>query len=68
MKVIFLIAASVSCFGLALRNEVKAPVTKANETHASVVIAEVEEPVMHVLLDTVVITAVAPNAVAANVR
>ncbi|MDO6390188.1 hypothetical protein Q4E40_08625 [Pontibacter sp. BT731] len=65
MKVLFVIAASVSCFGLALQ-----PATKNAQTVDAVVANHVEiaEPMMTVLLDTVVITPVAPQAVAANVR
>ncbi|MDX5418688.1 MAG: hypothetical protein LPK09_05690 [Hymenobacteraceae bacterium] len=65
MKVLFVIAATVSCFGLALKNDTKAPVSEVPASQP-VVLTEVEEPVMHVLLDTVVITAVAPHAVAAK--
>ncbi|GGG24885.1 hypothetical protein [Pontibacter amylolyticus] len=67
MKVLFVIAATVSCFGLALQ-----PATQNSQAVdaavASHVEMEVEEPMMTVLLDTVVITPVAPHAVAANVR
>jgi hypothetical protein len=67
MKTLFVIAATVSCFGLAMQPETKnQPVTDLAD--AKVVALEVEEPVMTVLLDTVVITPVAPHAVAANVR
>ncbi len=67
MKTLFVIAATVSCFGLAMQPETKKqPVTDLADAKA--VALEVEEPVMNVLLDTVVITPVAPHAVAANVR
>lgn len=66
MKVLFLIAATVSCFGLAMQPETKSTETAVAVTHH--VETEIEEPVMTVLLDTVVITPVVPNAVAANVR
>lgn len=66
MKVLFVIAATVSCFGLAMQHDTKAPQTQVS--NAIVLTEEVEAPVMDVLLDTVVITAVAPHAVAANVR
>jgi hypothetical protein len=65
MKVLFVIAATVSCFGLALQPDTK---TTEPAVAANTVEMEVEEPVMTVLLDTVVITPVAPYAVAANVR
>ncbi|WP_018479722.1 hypothetical protein [Pontibacter roseus] len=67
MKVLFVIAATVSCFGLALQHDTTAPVSQENVSRPAVM-AEVEAPVMDVLLDTVVITAVAPQAVAANIR
>ncbi|WP_299702515.1 hypothetical protein [uncultured Pontibacter sp.] len=66
MKVLFVIAATVSCFGLALQPDTKT--TEPAVVAAHTVEMEVEEPVMTVLLDTVVITPVAPHAVAANVR
>lgn len=67
MKTLFLIAATVSCFGLAMQPEAKnQPVT--DQAVAKTVALEVEKPVMTVLLDTVVITPVASHAVAANVR
>jgi hypothetical protein len=65
MKVLFLIAATVTCFGLSLSHESTAPVS---EVTPAVAIIEVEEPVMDVLLDTVVVTAYAPKTIAANVR
>ncbi|MHC2991363.1 hypothetical protein OB13_07130 [Pontibacter sp. HJ8] len=68
MKVIFVIAASVSCFGLALQNDKSLPVPNGNDSHVVVLTEEVEAPVMDVVLDTVVITAVAPQAIAANAR
>ncbi|MCP2043629.1 hypothetical protein [Pontibacter sp. HSC-36F09] len=67
MKVLFVIAATVSCFGLALQPATK-NVQTVDAAVASHVEMEVEEPMMTVLLDTVVITPVAPHAVAANVR
>ncbi|PKV63277.1 hypothetical protein [Pontibacter ramchanderi] len=67
MKVLFLIAATVSCFGLALQPTVK-QTPSGEAVIANQVAMEVEEPVMTVLLDTVLITPVAPDAVAANVR
>jgi hypothetical protein len=67
MKVLFVIAATVSCFGLALQHDTK-PTVPATVAAVSQVEMEIEEPVMTVLLDTVVITPVAPHAVAANVR
>ncbi|MBF8964167.1 hypothetical protein I0P70_13005 [Pontibacter sp. FD36] len=66
MKVLFLIAATVSCFGLALQPNTQN--TQPVDAVASTVDMEIEEPVMTVLLDTVLITPVAPSAVAANVR
>ncbi|MBX0335251.1 hypothetical protein K3G39_18610 [Pontibacter sp. HSC-14F20] len=67
MKVIFVIAATVSCFGLAMQPATQntQPTDAAIASHVEM---EVEKPVMTVLLDTVVITPVAPHAVAANVR
>lgn len=65
MKVLFVIAATVSCFGLAMQPTAKTT-QPVNAAVASFV--EIEEPMMTVLLDTVVITPVAPHAVAANVR
>ncbi|PVY43079.1 hypothetical protein [Pontibacter virosus] len=65
MKVLFVIAATVSCFGLAMQPNAK-NTQAVDATVASHV--EIEEPVMSVLLDTVVITPVAPQAVAANVH
>jgi hypothetical protein len=66
MKVLFVIAATVSCFGLALQPDTKT--TEPAVVAANTVEMEIEEPVMTVLLDTVVITPVAPQAVAANVH
>lgn len=68
MKVLFVIAATFSCFGLALENNTNAPVSQEPVANAVVLTEEVEAPVMDVLLDTVVIYAVAPQAIAANVR
>ena len=67
MKVLFVIAATVSCFGLALQHDTKTT-EPAVVAVANTVEMEIEEPVMTVLLDTVVITPVAPHAVAANVH
>lgn len=68
MKVIFVIAATVSCFSLALQNDRSLPVSDVNDYQVIVLTEEVEAPVMDVLLDTVVITAVAPQAIAATAR
>ena len=67
MKVLFVIAATVSCFGLALQ-PASNNTQPAGAAVASNIEMEVEQPVMTVLLDTVVITPVALDAVAANVR
>ncbi|EJF09539.1 MULTISPECIES: hypothetical protein [Pontibacter] len=67
MKVLFLIAATVSCFGLALQPNTQ-NTQSVDAAVASTVDMEIEKPVMTVLLDTVLITPVAPSAVAANVR
>jgi hypothetical protein len=68
MKVIFVIAATVSCFSLALQNDMSLHIPHVNDSHVVVLTEEVEAPIMDVLLDTVVITAVAPQAIAATAR
>jgi len=68
MKALFIIAFAVSSFGLALKQETKAPAAAAQHTNKIVLAEEVEAPVMTVLLDTVVVTAVAPQTIAANAR
>jgi hypothetical protein len=68
MKVLFIIAFTFSSFGLALKQEIKAPTAAAQHTNKVVLAEKVEAPVMTVLLDTVVITAVAPKAIAVNAR
>lgn len=65
MKILVLLFASFFGFGLAIQETVRvndsAKVTM-NQTDAAS--SMLEEPVMHVLLDTVEVTAVAPVAVA----
>ncbi|RIJ42846.1 hypothetical protein [Pontibacter oryzae] len=63
MKILILIAASIFGFGFAVQETYR--VTQPKEVYVvREVPAELEEPVMNVLLDTVEITPVSPTAVA----
>ena len=67
MKIIVLLFASFFGFGLAVHETVRVDNPAKVVPHpAEVTSPAVELPVMHVLLDTVEITAVAPTAVALN--
>jgi hypothetical protein len=69
MKILVLLSASLFGFGLACNESVQ--VDKAAQLPVVQVVApatEIEVPVMHVLLDTVEITATAPAAIAGNLE
>lgn len=64
MKILVLIAASMFGFGFAVQETYQVPQAKEVLVLHESAPAELEEPVMDVMLDTVEITAVAPIAVA----
>ncbi|GAB3820577.1 hypothetical protein [Pontibacter rugosus] len=65
MKILILIAASMFGFGLAVKDTCRVPQPK-EATVAYEAPANLDEPVMDVLLDTVEISVIAPAAVALN--